>query len=170
MTRRVLAVASVAVALCGGCGGSSGGGKSGDRVQEAAVRDVKLGMTRPQVIRLLGQPDEKNELYGLPEQWVDWLWDTDDGRSSVTFSKAGRVTRIHDCPHGVCTYVPQQGLGGSAPSRLRCNSRTGSRVQTDGERGWRSVLTVDEDGPVEAIILCPICAEPGTRFSPSWGD
>jgi hypothetical protein len=33
------------------------------------------------------------------------------------------------------------------------------RAQTDGERGWRSYVTVDEDEPVEAIILCPDCAE-----------
>jgi hypothetical protein len=33
------------------------------------------------------------------------------------------------------------------------------RVDTDNERGWRSFLTVDEEDPVEAIILCPSCAE-----------
>jgi hypothetical protein len=66
---------------------------------------VRLGMTKPQVAKLLGQPDEKNELYGLPDLWIDWLWDTGDGKWAVTFSKRGRVTRVMDCPQAVCTVV-----------------------------------------------------------------
>jgi hypothetical protein len=36
------------------------------------------------------------------------------------------------------------------------------REQADDERGWRSYLTVDDADdpePVEAIALCPECAE-----------
>jgi hypothetical protein len=103
MFRHALPVVLVAVGLCVGCGSSTGG--SSERSKGATVRGVKLGMTQKQVTSLLGQPDEKNELYGLPERWVDWLWDTDNGRSSVTFNKRGRVTRVLDCPNAVCTVV-----------------------------------------------------------------
>ncbi len=34
------------------------------------------------------------------------------------------------------------------------------REQADGERGWRSLMTVDsEEEPEEAIVYCPRCAE-----------
>jgi len=33
------------------------------------------------------------------------------------------------------------------------------REQIADERGWRSLLTTDEEEPVEALIYCPDCAE-----------
>jgi hypothetical protein len=100
VVRCVLPVAITAVALCAGCG------SSGEGAKEASITDVKLGMTQRQVTRMLGQPDEKHKLYGLPEAWVEWLWDTGDGTWSVTFSKGGRVTKVLDCPQAMmCTVV-----------------------------------------------------------------
>jgi hypothetical protein len=32
------------------------------------------------------------------------------------------------------------------------------REQADDERGWRWLLTTDEDGPAEAIVYCAECA------------
>jgi SmpA / OmlA family len=69
------------------------------------VRAVKIGMTKARVQQVLGKPDEVNELYGLPDLWVDWLYDLDNGRAAVTFSKRGRVTRIEDCPKSICTVI-----------------------------------------------------------------
>ena len=31
--------------------------------------------------------------------------------------------------------------------------------QADDERGWRSLLTTDEEEPAVAIVYCPGCAE-----------
>jgi len=44
---------------------------------------------------------------------VEELWDLDGGgKQSVTFSKSGKVTRVHYCPDGVCEYVrTKEGLG-----------------------------------------------------------
>jgi hypothetical protein len=33
------------------------------------------------------------------------------------------------------------------------------REQRDGERGWRSYLTTDEQEPAEALTFCPECAQ-----------
>jgi hypothetical protein len=33
------------------------------------------------------------------------------------------------------------------------------REQRAGLRGWRAYLTTDEDGPAEALLYCPSCAE-----------
>jgi hypothetical protein len=79
-----------------------------ERISSADIRAVKLGMTKPQVQRILGKADEVNELYGLSDRWVDWLCDYDNGKSAVTFSKAGRVTQVMDCPKAICTVIARR--------------------------------------------------------------
>jgi ABC-type Fe3+-hydroxamate transport system substrate-binding protein len=110
---------SLTLASCGDSGNSSSAEPSSpsDTTAEATtteetttvadrtVRDVKLGMTKARVTSLLGSPDETNELYGLADLWVDWLWRQENGTWAVTFSKGGMVTRIMDCPNAICTVI-----------------------------------------------------------------
>ena len=42
-------------------------------------------------------------------------------------------------------------------NRLRCVEC--GRVSRENERGWTAHLTVDEDEPVEVVVLCPDCDE-----------
>jgi hypothetical protein len=80
-------------------------GRYVERIGSADIRAVKLGMTKPQVQGILGKADEVNELYGLADQWVDWLCGYDNGKCAVTFSKAGHVTRVMDCPKAICSVI-----------------------------------------------------------------
>jgi hypothetical protein len=108
--RRLGGTAAVLLSLAAaGCGASDTAGQSERHVASRPnVRTVKLGMTKPQVRRLLGKPDEVNKVYGLSDLWVDWLWDDDNGKAAVTFSKAGSVTRVMDCPDAVCTVIARR--------------------------------------------------------------
>jgi hypothetical protein len=41
------------------------------------------------------------------------------------------------------------------------------REQIGGERGWRALLTDEQEPPVEAVVYCPACAV--REFGPSKG-
>jgi hypothetical protein len=99
-----IVVAALALAACGGSG-SHGAKTNADATHAVNVRVVKLGMTKMRVRQLLGRADEVNELYGLPDLWVDWLYELDNGKAAVTFSKRGKVTRVMNCPEGVCIVI-----------------------------------------------------------------
>jgi hypothetical protein len=99
ITLLTLAVAAWSVT---GCGADSQRAKKKD---SPSVSVVRAGMTKQRVQHLLGRPDEINELYGLPDLWVDWLYELDNGKAAVTFSKGGVVTRVMNCPGSICTVI-----------------------------------------------------------------
>jgi outer membrane protein assembly factor BamE (lipoprotein component of BamABCDE complex) len=98
-----LVVLVVAVTACCGCGRTDTAKPPDHVLQRPNMHAVRLGMTKAEVQRLLGKPDD---LYSLPRgSAVDWIFVYPDGRGVVSFNTPGRVMRVEDCPNNACTAV-----------------------------------------------------------------